>query len=368
MGCEREQECGGQYGPFMWPAKQGSRIIAAPVARMLNRGQSLRRAAVLLVVGALLAAFVVSTSGLPPPSQNPPGTFAFGAFGDAPYYPWEDWRYPQVLRDIDAHDLAFSIHIGDIFWRPCSDDRYERSLRWFNGLRRPLIYVPGDNEWADCWTEQEGGFSPRERLAHLRRTLYPRPAVSLGGQPLPLETQSAGPEFSEFAEHARWRHDGLVFATIHVVGSGNFTRPFPSRTDADDKESERRLAAALAWLHETFAQATAQSATAVIVSFHADPGFDGPPARQRPFKPLLEALEDEAVAFNKPVLLIHGDSHEFTIDHPLKARATGQAIPNLTRLEVPGSPLVGWVRVVVTPGATPTFAFEERLVPRWKYW
>jgi hypothetical protein len=81
--------------------------------------------------------FVVSTSGLPPPSQNPPGTFAFGAFGDAPYYPWEDWRYPQVLRDIDAHDLAFSIHIGDIFWRPCSDDRYERSLRWFNGLRRP---------------------------------------------------------------------------------------------------------------------------------------------------------------------------------------------------------------------------------------
>jgi hypothetical protein len=35
---------------------------------------------------------------------------------------------------------------------------------------------------------------------------------------------------------------------------------------------------------------------------------------------------------------------------------------------VPGSPLVGWVRVVVTPGSTPSFAFDQRLVPRWKYW
>ena len=47
---------------------------------------------------------------------------------------------------------------------------------------------------------------------------------------------------------------------------------------------------------------------------------------------------------------------------------TKRTIGNVTRLEVPGSPLVGWVRVVVTPGATPSFAFEQRLVPRWKYW
>jgi hypothetical protein len=52
----------------------------------------------------------------------------------------------------------------------------------------------------------------------------------------------------------------------------------------------------------------------------------------------------------------------------LKARVSQQTIDNVTRLEVPGSPLVGWVRVVVTPGATPSFAFEQRLVPRWKYW
>src|SRR5882762_10437221 len=32
--------------------------------------------------------------------------------------------------------------------------------------------------------------------------------------------------------------------------------------------------------------------------------------------------------------MIHGDSHHFTTDHPLKARATKQTIGNVTRLEV----------------------------------
>jgi hypothetical protein len=273
-----------------------------------------------------------------------------------------------MLQDMDGNDLAFAIHVGDIFWRPCSDDRYDRSLRWFNGLKHPLIYIPGDNEWADCWTEQEGGYDPRDRLAHVRRTLFSHPATSLGSRTLPLETQSANPAFAEFIEHARWSQNGLVFATIHVVGSGNFTERFPGRTAADDRESRRRLEAALAWCRDTFARATSQSATGVVVAFHADPGFDWPPADQLPFKPLLDAFEEEAVAFGKPVLLIHGDSHQFTTDHPLKTQRTKHTIDNVTRLEVPGSPLVGWVRVVVTPGAAPTFAFEQRLVPRWKYW
>jgi hypothetical protein len=160
----------------------------------------------------------------------------------------------------------------------------------------------------------------------------------------------------------------VVFATIHVVGSGNANRQFPARTDEDDQESRRRLEAARAWVLETFARAKQQSATAVVVAFHADPGFDWSPADQAPFTPILDAFENEAVAFGKPVLLIHGDSHHFIIDHPLRARATKQTIANVTRLQVPGSPLVGWVRVVVTPSATTSFAFDQRLVPRWKYW
>jgi hypothetical protein len=61
------------------------------------------------------------------------------------------------------------------------------------------------------------------------------------------------------------------------------------------------------------------------------------------------------------VLVAHGDDHEFTVDRPLE-------LANLTRLEVPGSPDVGWVRVTVTSSARNPFAFENHVIPHWKYW
>jgi hypothetical protein len=319
---------------------------------------------------AVTAYAIVSivNSGPPPPAATVPGTVAFAALGDAPYDPLETRRYLLTLRDLDQHDLAFVIHVGDIFWRPCSQEMYQRSLNWFNDLKHPVIYVPGDNEWADCWTRQEGAFDPRDRLALLRRVMYPRPATTLGRRTFPLETQSANPALAEFVEHARWSANDLVFATLHVVGSRNFTEPFPGRTAADDDEARRRLEASLAWLRETFAAATSQAARGIVIAFHANPGFDWIPAGQSPYQPLLDVFAEEAVAFGKPVLLIHGDTHEFITDRPLRARGTSQPIANVTRLEVPGSPEVGWVRVSVTTGNTPAFAFEQRVVPAWKFW
>ena len=333
----------------------------------MTHGRAITRGATLLVIAVLpLALLIRSTRGLPPATPNAPGTFAFGAFGDAPYDPLESGRYPLMLEDLDQHDLDFAIQVGDIFWRPCSAERYQRSLHWFEQRKHPLIYVPGDNEWADCWTAQEGGFNPRDRLALLRRIMYPRPGFALGLERFPLETQSTDPQYSEFVEHTRWSSNGIAFATLHVVGSGNFTEPFPARTAEDDAETRRRLESALAWLRGTFAQAISQSANAVVVAFHADPGFGWSSAN--PFRPLLDAFAEEATAFGKPVLLIHGDSHEFITDTPLRAPSSGQTITNVTRLEVPGSPDVGWVRVVVAKGPTPSFSFEQRVVPFWKYW
>ena len=328
-----------------------------------------RVAAPIAIVVAAFTALVLSTSGPPPPTPNPPGTFAFGALGDAPYYPWEDWRYPLMLQDIDGNDLAFSIHVGDIFWRPCSDDRYERSLRWFNGLKHPLIYVPGDNEWADCWTRAGRRLQPSRSTGSVAP--HPVSAAGVESGPPDVAARNAVRRIRRLRSSsnmpagrtAAWCSRRSMWWAAIISPSGSRRGRTPTI-----RNRSRRLEAALAWLHETFARAKSQSATAIVVSFHADPGFDWSPPSRVPFKPLLDAFEDEAVAFGKPVLLIHGDSHDFKTDFPLKARATQQTIGNVMRLEVPGSPLVGWVRVVVTPGATPSFAFEQRLVPRWKYW
>jgi hypothetical protein len=310
-----------------------------------------------------------ATAGPPAPSPTPPGAFSFAVLGDAPYYSWEEIKYRQTLKDLAAHDLRLVIHVGDILWRPCSDERYRRSLAWFNTLPAPVVYTPGDNEWADCWSPQTGRYVPLERLTRLREMFFASPQ-SLGARPIPLVTQASHSPFEEFVENARWVHEGLVFATVHLIGSGNGSASFPGRTAKDDEAVVRRTAAATAWLRETFAEAKSTRASAVVIGFHANPSFErspGDPERER-YEPFLIALEEETGAFAKPVLVVQGDDHIYLVDHPLVRRATGRRLDNLTRLQVPGSPLVGWVRVVVTPGATPPFTFEERVVPRWKYW
>jgi hypothetical protein len=327
-----------------------------------------RRRLTIFVFIVALGVFYM-TAGPPRPAAAPSGTFSFGVLGDAPYYPWEEMKYRLVLQDLRAHDLQLVLHVGDIFWQPCTDARYQRSVDWFNALPHPVIYTPGDNEWADCWTSAAGEFVPLERLARLRQLFYPA-NTSLGGRRIAVVAQNRQAPFTEFVENVRWAHAGLVFATVHLVGSGNAAQTFPGRTLHDDEAIVRRTAAATAWLRETFADAAATGAHAVVIGFHANPGFErsaDDPERQR-YEPFLTALEEETERFGKPVLVAQGDDHIYTVDRPLIRRTTGRALENVTRVQVPGSPSVGWVRVVVTPGVQPSFTFEPRVVPRWKYW
>jgi hypothetical protein len=325
------------------------------------------------VAGALVAALAVGlgvSCGSEAPAPSRPGSFAFAALGDAPYNLLEDRQYRLVLRQLDAHDLSFVLHVGDIFWRPCTDQLYRRSLEWFNGLRHPVVYTPGDNEWFDCWEPGSGGFGPRERLERIREIFFAEPTRSLGRSALPLVSQAGREPFPEFVEHARWTQEGTVFATLHLPGSRNGMRPFPGRTAADDDDARRRTAAATAWLRETFAEAQAAKAAAVVLGFHANPGFEEPveDLYRQAYEPFLTALEEEVESFSGPVLIVHGDDHEYLVDRPLVRRTTGRHLANLMRLQVPGSPEVGWVRVSVTPGAAHPFAFAEHVVPRWRFW
>jgi hypothetical protein len=312
-----------------------------------------RRIAAVAVIAALVI-FILATRPIDPPKPNPPGTFSFAVLGDAPYYVWEEIRFRRVLKELDANDLAWVVHVGDIFWRPCTDAHYRKALGRFNSLRHPVIYTPGDNETYDCWEPRSGRFAPQERVRRLREIFFT-------GNPakMPVVAQRG-----EFVENARWTRDGIVFATAHVIGSKNGLAPFPARTAADDVASRRRTEAAAAWVRETFAEAKRTNASAVVIAFHANPALEKPATDdfRRAFEPFIAAIESEAAAFPRPVLLLNGDDHDYIVDHPLACCA------NVTRMQVPGSPLVGWVRVVVRPGAANPWAFEEHVVPRWKYW
>ena len=107
----------------------------------------------------------------------------------------------------------------------------------------------------------------------VRDLFFGDPSSSLGGEQLPLVSQSLDDGFVEFPENARWTRDGVVFATMHLVGSGNGGLDTPGNSDAGQAESERRLRAAVVWLREAFGAARSTGAEAVVLAFHANPAL-----------------------------------------------------------------------------------------------
>ena len=288
-------------------------------------------------------------------------SFSFALIGDTAYRPAEEPQLENMLREIDAEKLAFVVHIGDLgspAAGSCSDELLARRLAQFQGLAHPLVYTPGDNEWTDCHDGQgvKGG-QPLERLRVVRETFFKEPS-SLGRRKLPLVRQSAA-----FPENARWEQGGVVFLTLHVVGSNNGL----GRTREGDEEFVRRRDAAIAWLRAGFE--SARPARAVMLILHANmypefPPFPGEgPKQPSGFAEVRAALESEARAFGKPVALLHGDSHYFRVDKPLLLRRGGGApLATLTRVESFGSPFHHWVQVTVDARDPEVFTFRPRIV------
>ena len=302
----------------------------------------------------------------PPAAQLPPNSFAFGVFGDGPYRSWEFGRYKRLLRDVEASNVQWLLHVGDLFWYPCSDANLASSMDVLNALRIPVVYTPGDNEWADCHEDIAGSFIPLDRLAQIRRTYFAKPLQSLGARRITFASQRQDPAWAEFAENHRWRFGRFLFVTIHIVGSGNALAKYPGRTPNDDAQAERRTAAAIVWLDQAFELATRDSMRGVVVAMHADPGFEVDAGAYPAYVGLIDTLAQRTKAFAGQVLLIHGDSHEYQVDHPFLRRDT--LFSKFTRLETFGSPDIGWVRVVIDSVAGKVVRYEPRVMPRRGFW
>jgi len=100
---------------------------------------------------------------------------------------------------------------------------------------------------------------------------------------------------------------------------------------------------------------------------HADPNFEAPvdDDYRQAYEPFLETLERAVEQFPGPVLLLHGDKHEFIVDQPTVRRTTGRVLENFTRLEVMDAPDVWWVEVTLDTAAVEPFSSTPRWVPGW---
>jgi hypothetical protein len=309
-------------------------------------------------------------------------TFAFGLWGDMPYAKAGDApRMQALIDDINAADIAFSIYDGDIKdgSSKCTDDQYTAAAAMFDALRKPVVYVPGDNEWTDCHRLNNGGYDNLERLAHIRRTMFAT-GESFGQTKLELTMQ--GQPGGKFAENTRFVHGGIIFVGLNIPGSNNNrvhddkectnkSARTPAQCAADNAEYAERDAANIAWMDEAFRRAKADKAPGVVLVFQGDPGFDLPEtedineralAGSDGYTKFLDALVTQARAYPGQILLVHGDTHFFKVDKPLIDQA--HLVANITRVETFGSPNINWVRVGVDPASRNVFTVQPMIVPR----
>ena len=288
--------------------------------------------------------------------------FEFVALGDLPYdVPADDARFERLIAAINAIEPAFSIHVGDIKSgsSPCSDEMLQKVKDRFMTFEGPLVYTPGDNDWTDCHRTSAGGFDPLERLAFVRK-LYFNEAESLGAERMRLTRQSDVGGHKNMVENARWVYGGVLFVTVHVVGSNNgFGRNLDSM-----KEYLARNEANLDWIKEAFALARKNGLSGVVFAFQANPKFKERHPSGSGFADTLKAFAEGAKAFAKPVLLIQGDEHVFIVDQPLKDGIhEGRTLENVYRLQVMGEREIQAVRIRVHPQDPHLFSFRPLIVP-----
>jgi hypothetical protein len=289
--------------------------------------------------------------------------FAFAALGCLPYGEGSFEDFERVLAEIDRHHPAFALHLGDIKGggeRP-TIEHYTLVRAAFDAMETPLIYTPGDNEWTDVIRESNGSQNQIEWLDRIRAMFFEK-EESRGRHPLPLVTQRRDPQFAKFVENARWERGGVVFATVHAVGSWNNNQP---NVAGAVEEFEQRDAANAAWIRATFAEAREKSAPGVVLCFQVDPfaadfGREGYTLGMENF---LRTIETEARAFAKPVLLLHADDHNYHLTERLAFTKGGEPAPNVTRLGAFGDKSRHAVMVVVDPANPVLFLCGPLLVP-----
>lgn len=290
--------------------------------------------------------------------------FTFAVIGDVPYSTLDVPQFYSVLAAIDPA-CEFILHLGDFkaSTDSCDDNNLLRRIAMLDSAPLPLVFIPGDNDWSDCIKPSAGGYRPFDRLAFLRTHVFARD-TSLGRNTLRLTHQKAAAGLPAVPENLRWRHGEVLFVTLNRPG-GVDLRKFSN--DESVLISELYKANEL-WLRQAFDDARQAGIRMLVVAAHTNPSFENDhgnwrlPSRRDGQASFRRLLADLCERFEGQVLFIHGDTHWFQVNQPLRNRS-GEEVPNFTRLECYGTPFSSsWVQVRVGTRAAPGFLISTHHV------
>src|SRR4051812_5692935 len=185
---------------------------------MVGRFGAVVFAAALAVAGTAAGAGVANAA---PGGGDEPSAVTLAVYGDAPYGASptgnsQTLAPPAFVDAINAApDVSSIIHVGDIHSGSqfCTESYDETIAGLWRHYEDPLVYTPGDNEWADCHKAKEGGHvkdangnpvdfadgNPAANLGLIRSLFFPAAGQTLGGANLRVQSQ---------AQHADPAHPG----------------------------------------------------------------------------------------------------------------------------------------------------------------
>lgn len=372
-----------------------------------------------VAVAALALCAAPAAASAAPRHHGTSAIITLAVYGDAPYgtTPTDTAQFqvtPAFIQSVNADpDVSGVIQVGDIHsGKQYCTQAYDQSIAdLWTQFTDPLVYTPGDNEWADCNKAGEGGGTynattgqisyvtdpstgqpvgydrgnPVSNLALIRSIFFPRPGKTLGSGTLHVLSQaqaSAHHTDGQYVENVLWKQKGFVFVTINVPGgSNNDADPWygaPAATAQQTTEAAARTTADTRWLDRAFDVAKDADAQGVVIITQADMwDLDGKPAAHLTnYEPIVSTIASHTTSLGKPVLLFTGDSHTYRSDNPLQqgAPCVGDAnvcaydswsshpaysVPNFHRIVVHGSTFpLEWLKLTITPGGhfptTPT--------------
>ena len=304
-----------------------------------------------------LVAFILTfgTSVLTLVNANP---IRFVALGDMPYRAADETTFINLIKAINQTNPAFSIFVGDTKsgGSVCSDAYLEKIRETFNHFEGSLIYTPGDNEWTDCHRPTAGSYDPEERLQFIRKLYFPDDQ-SLGKKPIRVIRQAdLNLQFKEFVENAYWVAGNTLFATVHVVGSNN--------NFENAREYTKRNRANLAWLDYVVQVAHERALDHLVIAMQADL-FYSPEQATSPrsgLRDTITRLHHLLSQWNKPALIIHGDSHQLIIDQPFKHPDTKRVIERAYRVQVMGDYQIEALEITIDPSQRSPFSFRPLVI------
>jgi chitodextrinase len=229
----------------------------------------------------------------PAAAQGQPITFS--VTGDIPYDGKEDLFQDQVADHNRKSPSKLFFHVGDIKSQTsaCPASYYQTTFDIMSELAVPSFIVPGDNEWNDCADPIAAWALWAAYFTDFEQNFCGAPAV---------EAQAVRHENFAFVRN------GVLFIGLNLVGGSSY----------DSNEKARRLQDDADWVETQFTSKAPQVRAAVIIA-HAE--------RSGSRDLFFDQFDASASAFGKPILFIHGNTHDW-------AWNTNWGAPNVSRISI----------------------------------